>query len=292
MNIGIIGYGKVGQSVGFIFEKNCKIYIVDPVYNESCTIKTLVKFCPYIFISVPTPFRNGKFDGDIVRSVICDISKMASKIKSLNIITIIIKSTILPRFARKIQNENPNLRIVISPEFLTERTAIRDILHQEFIVLGSDFLTYSQLVFKLHKDFSICNPKIAALYMTLEESAFLKLMRNALLATKVIFANEFKKYYDKIKLEKGENEDGINEILEVMTKDPMCGSHPIMIPGPDGDYGFGGKCLPKDCLAILEDAKSVGIDLSLLRKVWELNLGIRADRDWERISGAVITKAK
>lgn len=31
MNIGIIGYGKVGQSVGFIFEKNCKIYIVDPV---------------------------------------------------------------------------------------------------------------------------------------------------------------------------------------------------------------------------------------------------------------------
>ena len=39
----------------------------------------------------------------------------------------------------------------------------------------------------------------------------------------------------------------------------------------EGSRGYGGACLPKDTKALIQLAKDVGIDLSLLSKVNEIN---------------------
>ena len=56
--------------------------------------------------------------------------------------------------------------------------------------------------------------------------------------------------------------------------------------------GFGGKCFPKDIVALIGFAKGKRVDHSLLKTVWEKNLKIRKERDWEEIAWAVNKKRK
>ena len=66
----------------------------------------------------------------------------------------------------------------------------------------------------------------------------------------------------------------------------MCGN----TPGPDGDFGFGGKCFPKDIVALLSLARNLKVDTPILEDTWKENLKVRKNRDWESINGAVSKK--
>ena len=55
----------------------------------------------------------------------------------------------------------------------------------------------------------------------------------------------------------------------------MGNSH-MNVPGPDGRYGFGGPCFPKDVNALIEYSKEIGSELSLLKKANTINNNIRA----------------
>ena len=50
----------------------------------------------------------------------------------------IIKSTVLPGTTDSLNKKYPNFKIIFSPEFLSERTAKIDMLHQSRIILGGD----------------------------------------------------------------------------------------------------------------------------------------------------------
>ena len=56
--------------------------------------------------------------------------------------------------------------------------------------------------------------------------------------------------------------------------------------------GFGGKCFPKDLVALIGEFKKAGIDASLLQTMWEYNKKIRKVHDWEEIPFAVSGKSK
>ena len=49
------------------------------------------------------------------------------------------------------------------------------------------------------------------------------------------------------------------------------------VPGPDGRYGFGGPCFPKDVSALIEYSNELGSELSLLKKANTINNNIRAE---------------
>ena len=49
------------------------------------------------------------------------------------------------------------------------------------------------------------------------------------------------------------------------------------------EKGFGGKCFPKDIVALIGCCNELRIDISLLKSVWEKNLKIRKHKDWEEI---------
>jgi len=43
------------------------------------------------------------------------------------------------------------------------------------------------------------------------------------------------------------------------------------VPGPDGQYGWGGTCFPKDIAAILHEAMDLDTELELLGRVEDIN---------------------
>ena len=64
----------------------------------------------------------------------------------------------------------------------------------------------------------------------------------------------------------------------------------LMVPGPDGDRGYGGHCFPKDLNALIHTGQNVGVATTVLNAVWEKNLEVRPERDWEQLKGRAISK--
>ena len=56
------------------------------------------------------------------------------------------------------------------------------------------------------------------------------------------------------------------------------------MPGPDGELGFGGHCLPKDLSAIISGFKTLG----LLEAVEKVNNKVRENKDWEEMKGRAV----
>ena len=104
------------------------------------------------------------------------------------------------------------------------------------------------------------------------------------MSTKVSFANEFKQLCDKINVD-------YNEVVEYSLYDKRIGKTHLSVPGPDGNLGFGGSCFPKDVNALVFYMKQVGITPTVLNAVWDKNLEVRPQKDWENLIGrAVSTK--
>jgi UDPglucose 6-dehydrogenase len=66
-----------------------------------------------------------------------------------------------------------------------------------------------------------------------------------------------------------------NDIKNIATNDSRLGISHWDVPGPDGQYGYGGACFPKDVSAIIEHGLDIGVSLSLLQEVKEINKKIR-----------------
>jgi UDPglucose 6-dehydrogenase len=62
-----------------------------------------------------------------------------------------------------------------------------------------------------------------------------------------------------------------DEIKNISKNDPRLGISHWDVPGPDGKFGFGGACFPKDVSAIIEHAKDQSLRLELLESVQALN---------------------
>ena len=60
------------------------------------------------------------------------------------------------------------------------------------------------------------------------------------------------------------------------------------VPGPDGDFGFGGHCLPKDLSALISVADEFEVDVDVLRSVLVTNDRVRENRDWEDMKGRAV----
>ena len=66
-----------------------------------------------------------------------------------------------------------------------------------------------------------------------------------------------------------------DKVVEYATYDERLGKSHWNVPGHDGDFGFGGHCLPKDTKALLYYSKLEGAPLDLLDEVVKSNSGIR-----------------
>jgi len=286
MNIGLIGYGIVGRAVEHGFKDKCNIFIYDPKLPERSepSIKDLIAKVEFVFIAVPTPMTEiygGPSDTSIMDGVMTDANAACTSTGNFPII--IIKSAIIPSRLADYARFFPLLKLVKSPEYLTDKNSLNDFVNAELLVLGGK-REYTDQVEKLFKEYSICKPcKVG--HCDLIGAGFLKYMENCYLAMKVIFMNQF---YQVLK--KSGSTSTWEEIAEIFHYDSRMGNSHYHVPGPDGDFGFGGKCFCKDVNSFIYYAESLGYDLTLMKEVWDINMNIRTDIDWANIKGAVTEK--
>ena len=261
MKIAIIGIGFVGKSLLNGFKDSVELIKIDPALGTS--IKDLKQFKPdSIFICVPTPMNNDlSQDISIIKSVIADINKL-----NLNAL-IVLKSTVLPNYV--IEIERSVSRFVYNPEFLREKHANEDFINSKLIVFGGNKTHTSELanIYKIHtkckcKDY-VHTDAVAA--------SFIKYTINSFLAMKVSFFNELKDLFDK----SDTHESWLN-FIDSLSKDTRIGHSHMQVPGPDGRYGFGGACLPKDSNAFLKYSIEQKNKLNILNEVININNIVRS----------------
>lgn len=276
MNIGVIGYGYVGRATGEGFATNPenKIFWYDKFKESPNTLEEVVEKSDFIFISVPTPIFSdySGMDMSVVEEV---VGQVADKIKDPQKI-VIIKSTSLPGTTKKIAVKYPKINFVMNPEFLTQKNANADFLKPHRTVIGCP---NSDVGLRVQNLYETILPKDQPYFITDVTSAeMIKFMSNLILASKALLANEFYDLSQKV----GANYLDVRAAVEA---DPRIGSH-LGVPGPDGDRGFGGACFPKDTIGLLGVAKKERINMSALQAIWDKNLKIRKNRDWEEMPQA------
>lgn len=263
MNIGIIGYGFVGKALADGIKDNVTILKIDPKLNT--TTKDLIDFNPeIIFICVPTPMNDdGTQDNTILKNVIEEASTYCPNA------IIVIKSTVLPSYIATLDNQITSL--VVNPEFLRENFASEDFINSKLIIFGSKNISNSQEVSNFYKKYTKCINK-EYVFVDIITASLIKYTINSFLASKVIFFNEVKKIFDN-----SDTDDSWTDFIKALSLDQRIGSSHMEVPGPDGRYGFGGACFPKDTNALYNYSSSIGAEFELLKKVILLNNNIRAD---------------
>ena len=243
--IGIIGYGFVGKAVEFAF-KNAQILICDPEYSV-LTVKDLAySSCDAIFVCVPTPTDDTNYQ--TLKDVL-DIIK-ETEYKGI----VVVKSTVLPQHLE-------GYDVVYNPEFLSRATANSDFTNPPMMIIGGDSEKAERLV-SIYKQYSTVQTD--KVFLTdIKTASLAKYAMNSFYATKITFMNQLFDVAGQIGVE-------WDDVKLILSNHPWMGTHHFDVPGPDGERGFGGPCLPKDTEALTKY-----YDLPLLQEVLKLNTEYR-----------------
>ena len=282
MVIGIVGQGFVGLAVKIGFEPHYELETYDKYDKDKSTCDNLfdlVMECDVIFVCVPTPMnKDGSCHTDIVEEVITEINEIVLETESYPYHIkpiVVIKSTVPPGTTDRLHSKNRGLDVIFNPEFLTEINFIEDFKNQNRIILGGIRRGTSLL----RQVYSKVFPHATIVKTGAKHAEMVKYFTNCFLATKVSFANEMKVLCDKIGID-------YDKVVEYATYDERLGKSHWAVPGPDGDYGFGGHCLPKDISAIVNGYD----DMELLQAVLKVNDKVRKNRDWEQMKGRAVVE--
>ncbi len=271
--LGIVGYGIVGQAVEYGFKKE-PIYIYDK-FKDFLSLEEVCQKAEFIFLAVPTPMTSSytAIDLSIVNETVGEIAK---HIKGTDKI-LVIKSTVVPGTTLRLAKEYPDVQFAFNPEFLTEANFLEDFANADRTVVGAESDLVSRRLIALYKKHF---PKTPVFQTDPTSAEMVKYMANCYLASKVIFANEMYDLCEKLGIK-------YEEVKKMVVAD-----HRIFDSHLDVTTlkGFGGKCFPKDIVALIGLFKELGVDASFLETVWNKNLKIRSARDWEEIPGAVTKK--
>lgn len=298
--VGQIGNGFIGNAVVQLFKPFCTVLTYDKYRTDlsNASLHDLVKLAQVIFIAVPTPMEaNGDCHTKIVESVLKDIQDAAVDLqRDPKEFVVVIKSTIPPGFTREMQNRH-FLRILFSPEFLTEANAVSDFKNARRLILGGN-IEDAMVVFRYFQEvwhdrmpesdgsYNGANPAgpVFILQCEPEIAELVKLATNAFLATKVHFFNEISLMCQKLNIK-------YDEVKDLMLLDWRIGRSHTTVPGPDGKLGFSGSCFPKDVghVAALAHKLETGGE-QFFDILFQRNIDIRGCRDWEELSGRAVLK--
>lgn len=277
--IGIYGAGIVGGATGKLFETMAsgKIEVVYyDKYKKIGSKEEVVQKCDIIFLCLPTPMKiTGEVSLDYLYSALEEINTLAVTPK-----TLVIRSTAVSGSTETFAKKYPAHDFAFCPEFLTESNSVEDMLKAERVVIG----TPDEFVFDKLKGLFQCayGPKVDYIQLDWKEAETLKYLSNVMLASQVMVANEL--YFICRKL--GVEYDKLRELLKY---DGRIGTH-NKVPGSDGDFGFGGKCFPKDLSAFVYLARKSGYEPTVLDAILKMNDRVRIKKDWLEIEGATYAK--
>ncbi|MEH7384554.1 UDP-glucose/GDP-mannose dehydrogenase family protein [Bacillus sp. JJ1521] len=225
-----------------------------------------------IFLCVGTP---SKPDGGAYLGYILDaIKSIAAYIKKPNFKVLVLKSTIPPSTTSEsikpyIESLGFNVGVDIgltnNPEFLREGYAWEDFINPDRIVIGQEEDKSGQIVEKMYQSFN------APIYrVSLNTAEFIKYLSNTLLATLISFANE------QSLIAKSIGDIEIKKSFQVLHLDKRWFGDPAKMtsyvyPG----CGFGGYCLPKDTMALVNQSLKNSYSPEILKGTLRVNETIK-----------------
>jgi len=274
--VGIVGQGFVGTAVHEGLKQHFKIETYDIAKASTCkSLKDLSEKSDIVFICLPTPMeKDGSCHIDIVESTLLRLD-VINKCK-----IVVVKSTIPPGTTEIWNHKFKNIQVVFNPEFLTEANSVEDFKNQNRIIIGGP----RPATTKVKRVFAKAFPKVPIIKTGSTTAEMVKYFLNSFLATKVSFANEMHQICEGLGID-------YDKVIEYSNYDERLGKSHLNVPGPDGDFGYGGHCFPKDIKALIEVAMSYDIHPTMLIATNKKNNEVRKNRDWEKQEGrAVINK--
>lgn len=229
----ICGKGTVGEAWGEALKSwDHEVEYYDPPKD----LKPAAKEFDGVFICAPTPTKEFLPPSQDYSAVQECLEYCEEEIKT-NWVS--IRSTVLPEILTGLKSDY-DLKLFSHPEFLRERYAKKEAKNPKLIVIGSDDLNkVGDYYNKIYPE-EIKNKAEAVFYESQEEAIFFKYAANIMFSMKIIYANTMREMFEEIPTGGECHLRGmLNRLDEI-----FAGRH--MDPYQGEEFGFGGKCLPKD----------------------------------------------
>ena len=295
MKIGVIGSGYVGLVAAACFaEMGNSVTCVDidekkitglkkgiiPIYEPgleplvknnfenkrlffTTSINDALKSSKIIFIAVGTPMgEDGSADLQYVLSVAKSIGENMQ-----HHLVVVDKSTVPVGTADKVRltiqecldkrESDLSFDVVSNPEFLKEGAAIKDFMHPDRVVVGSNNEESTNVMRQLYSPFTVSSDRFIS--MDIRSAEMTKYAANAMLATKISFINEMSNICEKVGAD-------VNQVRKGIGSDSRIG-YKFIYPG----CGYGGSCFPKDVKALINISNSVDYYPNLISAVETVN---------------------
>lgn len=300
MKLTIVGMDFVGlvNAVGFA-EKGHQVFCVDSDkkkiaalrknevnINSEYKLQDILKKNDYN-IRFTSEFRDAIYDASVIMLAVEPVEKESGKIDLSPLyqtakeccrfisqdVTVIIRTTVpvgtnreLKEFMTMITDKKFNIDVVSNPEFLSQGTAVKDMLSPSRIVVGVS-TKKAQLVMKeLYAGF-----ESPILFVSPESAELIKYASNSYLAVKLSYINEIADLCDKVGAD-------IQEVSFGIGLDPRIGTKYL-----SSGVGFGGPALSLDTKVLQQLGKEKDVELSILNSAIKVN---------ERRAEALINKIK
>ncbi len=263
MIVGIVGVGFVGSAVKATMEKKyqTETFDIEPSLSTTTSIEELANKCDCIFVCVPTPpAADGTVDTSIVESVLAAIGKSEC--------AVVLKSTVPPGFTEA-ESQKIGREITFNPEFLTAANATKDYANQNHTILGvQDTGRLTNQEYLITQVIGEALPHTIIVHTSHTVAEMTKYARNCFLATKVAYANEIWGACYALGI-------SYDEVRSLMVMDSRIMDSHLQVPGPDGKFGFGGACFPKDTVGLHRVLNTLEVPKELLEGVITSNLKVR-----------------